>query len=316
MPNVLERQQDILSIISELDISPTMYSNAVEKYKAITAYLESYGIEAEMYPQGSFAFGTVVRPTSKSADANYDLDFICQIKGDRSSHTPSELRKILLDALKASRIYEGKLEIWDECFTIEYADVGKIGFTIDIVPATDESEEKKQSILAKSSYPNLINTAVAIPKHNGNHNYTWITNNPRGFRQWFDEINKPFLEAGRNNYRNELFKRHSRFYASVEEIPHALDRSALQRVIQLLKYHRNVYYDKLPGGDDIKPISAIINVLVTEISKAYNPECSVFELLEYVLKELEIYAQHLTKNQKEFVALYGARNVISHNNGV
>ena len=85
MPNVLERQQDILSIISELDISPTMYSNAVEKYKAITAYLESYGIEAEMYPQGSFAFGTVVRPTSKSADANYDLDFICQIKGDRSS---------------------------------------------------------------------------------------------------------------------------------------------------------------------------------------------------------------------------------------
>lgn len=316
MPNVLERQQDILSIISELDISPTMYSNAVEKYKAITAYLESYGIEAEMYPQGSFAFGTVVRPTSKSADANYDLDFICQIKGDRSSHTPSELRKILLDALKASGIYEGKLEIWDECFTIEYADVGKIGFTIDIVPATDESEEKKQSLLAKSSYPNLINTAVAIPKHNGNHNYTWITNNPRGFRQWFDEINKPFLEAGRNNYRNELFKRHSRFYASVEEIPHALDRSALQRVIQLLKYHRNVYYDKLPDGDDIKPISAIINVLVTEISKAYNPECSVFELLEYVLKELEIYAQHLAKNQKEFVALYGARNVISHNNGV
>ncbi len=113
-----------------------------------------------------------------------------------------------------------------------------------------------------------------------------------------------------------MFKRHSRFYASVEEIPHALDRSALQRVIQLLKYHRNVYYDKLPGGDDIKPISAIINVLVTEISKAYNPECSVFELLEYVLKELEIYAQHLAKNQKEFVALYGARNVISHNNGV
>ena len=50
---------------------------------------------------------------------------------------------------KASGIYEGKLEIWDECFTIEYADVGKIGFTIDIVPATDESEEKKQSLLMR-----------------------------------------------------------------------------------------------------------------------------------------------------------------------
>ena len=83
MPNVLERQQDILSIISELDISPTMYSNAVEKYKAITAYLESYGIEAEMYPQGSFAFGTVVRPTSKSADANYRLSFCLQLFSDQ-----------------------------------------------------------------------------------------------------------------------------------------------------------------------------------------------------------------------------------------
>lgn len=30
-----------------------------------------------MYPQGSFAIGTVVRPNVKNPDANYDLDFIC-----------------------------------------------------------------------------------------------------------------------------------------------------------------------------------------------------------------------------------------------
>ena len=33
MKNIPERQKDILSIISSLDISPTMYKNAVEKYK-------------------------------------------------------------------------------------------------------------------------------------------------------------------------------------------------------------------------------------------------------------------------------------------
>ena len=60
MKNIPERQKDILSIISSLDISPTMYKNAVEKYHAITKFLNDYGIDADMYPQGSFAFGTVI----------------------------------------------------------------------------------------------------------------------------------------------------------------------------------------------------------------------------------------------------------------
>lgn len=52
MKNIPERQKDILSIISSLDISPTMYKNAVEKYSAITKFLNDYGIDADMYPQG------------------------------------------------------------------------------------------------------------------------------------------------------------------------------------------------------------------------------------------------------------------------
>lgn len=56
MKNIPERQKDILSIISSLDISPTMYKNAVEKYSAITKFLNDYGIDADMYPQGSVCF--------------------------------------------------------------------------------------------------------------------------------------------------------------------------------------------------------------------------------------------------------------------
>ena len=51
MKNLPERQKDILSIIANLDISPTMYKNATEKYKAITKFLSDCGIEADMYPQ-------------------------------------------------------------------------------------------------------------------------------------------------------------------------------------------------------------------------------------------------------------------------
>lgn len=71
--NTFERQKDILSIIEKLDISPTLFKNATEKYKALAKYLNDNGLEADMYPQGSFAIGTVVRPNVKNPDANYAM---------------------------------------------------------------------------------------------------------------------------------------------------------------------------------------------------------------------------------------------------
>jgi len=315
MKNISERQKDILSIIANLDISPTLYENANAKYKAITSFLCDYGINADMYPQGSFAFGTVVRPNAKNPSANYDLDFVCQVKGSRSDYTPSGLRNIIEEALSSSGVYGGKLTIYDECFSVEYADINGVSFAIDIVPATDESPETKTRLITKSPSPQLIDTSIAIPKHNGERNYRWITNNPVGFRTWFEQINAPFLVAARNSNRMRLFEQNSNIYASVEDIPNALERSALQRVIQILKYHRDVYYAKLADGDDIKPISAIINTVVARISAQVDPSYSVFELLDHVLKELEIYAKQQSLTTKEFTQLYESRSVFSRTDG-
>lgn len=315
MKNISERQKDILSIITSLDISPTMYENAVAKYKAIAGFLNDCGIEADMYPQGSFAFGTVIRPNTKNSTANYDLDFICQVKGSKIDYSPSELRNKIEEALSSSGTYGGKLTVCNECFTIEYADINGVGFSIDIVPATEESSETKARLIAKSLSPELIGTTIAIPKHNGDHSYRWITNNPKGFRTWFDSINKVFLAASRANYRSRLFEENRHFYASVEEIPSDLERSALQRVIQILKYHRDVYYAKFDDGDDIKPISAIINTVVARIATQFTPSCSVFELLEYVLGEFDIYAHQQKLTTKDFALQYGDRSVFSRPNG-
>lgn len=315
MKNIPERQKDILSIISSLDISPTMYRNAIDKYNAITKFLNDCGIEANMYPQGSFAFGTVVRPNAKDPSANYDLDFICQVCGCRTDYTPSGLRQNIEDALSSSGVYGGKLTVYKECFTIEYADINDIGFSIDIVPAADEDSDNKKRLIGKSLNPELIETAIAIPKHNGERNYSWLTNNPKGFRTWFDKKNAPFLAVSRASYRERLFEENRALFSSVEEIPHELDRSALQRVIQILKYHRDVYYAKFKDGDELKPISAIINVVTTQIASQHDPNCSVFELLEYVLGEFNIYAQQEKLTFKEFEQIYGNRTVFSRPDG-
>lgn len=73
--NKIERQNDLLKIISQLDLSPSLYKNACQKYTSIAKYLENHGLRADIYPQGSFALGTVVRPYSKDKERNYDLDF-------------------------------------------------------------------------------------------------------------------------------------------------------------------------------------------------------------------------------------------------
>lgn len=294
MINLSERQKDILSIIDSIDITPTMYMNAVDKYNAIIKYLNSSDIKAEMYPQGSFAFGTVVRPNAKDPSASYDLDFICQVAGNREDYSPSELRHKIEEALTSSNRYGGKLTVCEECFTVEYADTNGVGFKIDVVPATGESEGNKliltKKCIEKNLSANLIDTAIVIPKHNGERNYSWLTNNPKGFLTWFNEINDHFLAVSASTYRQKLFEENTSLFSSVEEIPYELNRSSLQRVIQILKYHRNAYYAKVNDGDYLKPNSAIINVAVARIASRYKYDCSVFELLEHVLKELDIYS--------------------------
>ena len=306
-----ERQADILRLVETLDITPTMYKNAEEKYLALASFLEEHGIEAEIYPQGSFALGTVVRPSAKDPNAAYDLDFICKVPQTRDQISPSALRQKIEDVLKSDKRYADRLKKCGECFTIEYADIGEIGFSIDVVPATNESNKRKLELQRRSAHPELIETAIAIPRENGEKNYKWLTNNPRGFRTWFDEINRPFLEPVRDKQRQRIFEANRLVFASVDKIPKGLERSAMQRVIQILKYHRDVYYLHFENGDDIKPISAIINTLVAEIAKSADSNLSVYELLEYVLNELCIYANRQTMKNNVFTENYGARSVIS-----
>lgn len=301
--NFDSRKKDILNIISSLDISPTLYENAVKKYKSISNYLLSKGLDVEIYPQGSFALGTVTRPYSKDDNASYDLDFICQVKSTRDDISPEQLRKDVENILSNSDLYGGKLELSEKCITVRYADIDGLSFSIDVVPAAGESMQNINTLIKKSTHPELIGTAIAIPSFE-NKKYNWITNNPKGYKAWFDKINEPFQAYSRQSYRQFLFESHRDKYGSVEEIPDELERSSLQRVIQILKYHRNVYFSKLKDGDELKPISAIIGTLVCNIAQTANAGLSVFDLLSLVLDKLYIYSRQRTLTEDKFVQQY------------
>lgn len=99
MISKIERQKDVIGLFEKLDISPTMYKNAIEKYKSITTYLEAHGIDADMYIQGSFVLGTVVRSYSKDNNKGYDMDVVCKLRYSRSDITAKQARDKVRDIL-------------------------------------------------------------------------------------------------------------------------------------------------------------------------------------------------------------------------
>ena len=85
----------------------------------------------------------------------------------------------------------------------------------------------------------------------------------RQYKNWFETINKPFLDFNRENRKKILLEKNRTIYNSIEEIPEGLERSSLQRVIQILKHHRDVYYCRIKK-ENLKPTSAIITTICAE----------------------------------------------------
>lgn len=309
------RQKDVIELIEGLDISPTMYKNATEKYKAVGTYLQEQGLICDIFPQGSFSLGTVVRPYKESKEADYDLDFICCLSEDKEKTTAGYVKNIVKDILCKSEIYKDKLQNieWDKCWTLKYAEVNGIGFNIDIVPGVPESDDIIQSMVSGILSQEHAELAVAITDKR-NQNYFWLTSNSRAYKNWFETINKPFLEFDRQNRRRVLFEKSRTVYNSIEEIPEGLERSSLQRVIQILKHHRDVYYCRIKK-ENLKPTSAIITTICAEIAHDMSPALNVFELLQAIANDFEIYSLNQTLTEEEFSRQYQTKNTIRKNNG-
>lgn len=310
--DIIKRQKDILELIKSLDITPTMYKNAVEKYNSLAKLLQTHGIECNFYPQGSFATGTVVRPINKD---NYDLDVICELRKPKAETSAKEVKESVGQVLTDYKRYHNITE-YDKCWTISYADIDAVGFSIDVVPAVDEDSASKGQLIAKSpSNTNLVALSIAITKKTSD-TYRWSTSNPKGYKKWFDEINEPFRNHNRYNRRMLLFEQGKDIYNSVEDVPELLERSALQIAIQILRRHRDVYFSKKSNGDDLRPASVLIRTVAATIAKNAPSYYDPFQLLSFITTELKVYAELSTVDQIRFTQKYTSKNLITRNNGI
>ena len=283
MDNILQkRKQDIKKIINGLDITPSMFKNAEEKYKTIAKYLNEHGLNVDISLQGSFAIGTATKPYSNGKDKAYDIDVICQFENENL--TSEEIRNSLISTLNDSEVYNDKIKEWPKCFTLEYAKIGDYEFSIDLVPTI--SDENPNICGKNISEEYLINVLKIATKES---KYGWYTINPKGYQTWFNDINSRFALYNRENRMRSLFEANKQIYASVDDIPEYFNKSSLQEAIQILKRSRDIYFSKIHKEDN-KPASIIITTFAALIAINSSTDIDSIDLVFNVLKELNHYS--------------------------
>ena len=276
-----------------LDISETQHNTVVESYEAVGKWLSKEGsllipYEPEILPQGSFMLETMIKPIHENDDL--DIDLVCQLKGKAPEWTQYDLKQKVGDQLKRNEAYKGMLDVEGRrCWTLHYSDSAH--YHLDILPCIVSNDYK--TVIAKSFSEsvlekNIENLAIRITdKKEANYKIAtnpdeWLKSNPFGYSRWF------FQQA-------DLSLRKSGWILeSVQPVPnYRKEKLPLQRVVQILKRHRDMMFN----GDENKPISKIITTLA---AMAYQKESNVTDALLNVIMRLpsKIEERYSAKHHK------------------
>ena len=286
---VTKTAQDYLEALSEeLDISETRYDQAYERYHSLGKWLNRDASSIKqfdpfMYVQGSFAFGTAIKPYSDEEE--YDVDIVCELKKlSKSVLSQKQLKQLLgaeIEAYRRAKNMQKQLEERRRCWALNYADGAQ--FHLDIVPALPNSADVRLLLEQRRLDTTWVDTAIAITDNEVD-NYTfisddWPRSNPKGYFEWFKSRIKVLLESR----KAELAKR---LNASVEDIPDYRVRTPLQSAIMILKRHRDIRFAH--DQKNRRPISIIITTLA---GHSYQGENQVAAALFSILSRMDTFVQ-------------------------
>ena len=149
-----------------IDISDDLFDAADEEYRRLGKWIDKETPEYKItiYPQGSFALGTVIKPFDESED--YDLDLVCEFE-QQYGLTPGELKNdVVKPLLEDYRNVKGEILEKRRCWHVEYEDFPR--FHMDIVPAVNRTKY------------------IDITDHDEDFDlYEYTGSNPSAYADWF-----------------------------------------------------------------------------------------------------------------------------------
>ena len=244
-----------------LDIPDHVYEDATLKYEDVGDWLGAEDSEIlryapEIYVQGSFRLGTVVRPMKEEDE--YDIDLVCHLVINKEQTTQKDLKEMVGGRLKKRDDLERILKPSRRCWTLEYPPENQMPrFHMDVLPAIPNIERPPTGIL-------LTDTELKL----------WQKSNPRAYSDWFYERMKLIYQEKRAAFAESI-------QAKVEEVPEWQVKTPLQTAVQILKRHRDIHFQ---DRKDVKPVSVIITTLAAH---AYDNQSGVYDALSSIVQKIE-----------------------------
>lgn len=235
-------------LITRVELSDTQQAKVRQSYNAVSEVLKNSkmlgSLIRDLYitAQGSVRAGTTIKPVGQH---EFDLDMLCIIQLINPSISPSQLLKIMWDALGEHQTYRDMRRPKDRCVRLAYK--GDCDYHLDITPSRPDTPPPLLVVPDKSNY--------------------WSSTNPIGLcDDWFLPIAEkmpPVLisfSAVNNEapvIKGEVRVEPLREYGEFEKKP-------LQRLVQLAKHDRDNHYS---ASNKLRPSSVLLTVL---IAKAYD----------------------------------------------
>ena len=247
---------------SALDIPDHVYEDATLKYEDVGSWLGAedsklMGYSPDIFVQGSFRLGTVVRPITETDE--YDIDLVCRLDMTKEQTTQKSLKDLIGDRLKLREDLARIVSPSRRCWVLDYpAENLMPQFHMDVLPAIPNLERTPTGIL-------ITDTELLH----------WQWSNPRAYADWFHERMKVVFQQKRAALAEVI-------QAKMEEVPEWQVKTPLQIAVQILKRHRDINFQ---GNDDDKPISIIITTLA---ARAYRNQPDIYEALTGIVRDIDM----------------------------
>lgn len=239
-----------------INITPEMEKKAENIYKETAEYL-SKNLEIyspDVFPQGSFKLKTIIRPIQDKDE--FDLDFVCLLNIAKSDITQTDLYTLIGNTLRKK--YEEILKPKKRCWRLNYDN-----FHVDILPAIPDP-----------AFINGENPLLLIPDKDQK---DWQSTNPLGYAVWFK--NRASQGQKRSFVEN-----------SIEPLPKQDNNLPLQKIVKIMKYHRNFIFR---NDLDNRPISMIVTTLA---AMNYKGEQNLSDALQNICNGIKLIAPQILKD--------------------
>jgi hypothetical protein len=251
-----------------LELTDSQFELAKARYEAVGRWLA--GAEEKLirtiliYPQGSTAIGTTVKPIGR---IEHDVDLVSHVVEPDQMISPAALKSAIGNRLRFHGQYASILEEMGRCWRINYS--GE--FHLDITPSIPNPGCPKGGVLV----PDKAMRA-------------WSASNPKGYKALFLERAKimPQMRLSKSMVAQDSARSH------VEPYPEQVGfKGILPRTVQLSKRHRDIHFQ------DLDPSLAPISVIITTLASRAYEYCALNVVYD---SELELLCD-VVRNMPRFI---------------